>query len=384
MKISKPKILFLPKWYPNRLDAFDGNFIENHARAIAVLCDIAIIFVHSENQISADGKYELIESDPFGYPEIRVYFKSPSFTFLGVETVVKAYRYFKAQLKAYTYYIEKYKSPDLVHVHVLTRSAFLALYLWKLKKIPFIISEHWSGYFPQNGAYKGFLKKAFTKYVVKNAKAITTVSEYLAKAMKKHELNSHYEIIPNVVATEIFKPKNKDDKKFFKLIHASILDIIPKNLPAVLEVIKKISEYRNDRTILEQNVKELGIGKFVKFHGNVSQQEVADAMAEADMFVLFSLYENQPCVIIEAFSAGIPVIAPNTGGIPEHFNNQTGTLVEVNNKDQLEKAITDMMDNLNSFSSSYLHNFSKERFSEQKIGKQFLDLYLKVLNKKLN
>src|SRR5690606_28344692 len=141
----------------------------------------------------------------------RVYFRSPSFTFLGIESLIKAYRYYRAQHKAYTYYIEKYNTPDIVHVHVLTRSALLALYLWKFKKIPYLISEHWSGYFPQNGAYKGFLKKAFTKYVIKNTKAVSTVSEYLAKAMKKHGLNSHYEIIPNVVATSIFKPKKKEE-----------------------------------------------------------------------------------------------------------------------------------------------------------------------------
>lgn len=389
---KKPKVLFLPKWYPNRLDAFNGNFIENHARAISKFADIGIIFVHSD-QLEKGKKIEIFESSPFGYPEIRIYFKKPGFRFLHIEKLIVIYRYWRAQLKAFEIYSHKYGIPDLLHVHVLTRSALLAFYLKKTKNIPYIISEHWSGYFKESGAYNGFFKEMATKIIVRYSSRVTTVSDYLRKAMESHGLRGNYQVIPNVVATDVFKPLNLEEKnQKKKIIHVSTLDVVPKNVPKILEVIAKVSSYRNDfvfeiygdgpdRQIIEKKVDQLNIRSIVNFHGNVSQEEVASAIAGSDVLVLFSLYENQPCVMIESWAAGVPVIAPKIGGIPEHLDDTKGVLVEKNSKEDLEMAINDMLDGKISFEKKQLRDYAIEKFSEKTIGKAFFETYIKVLKK---
>lgn len=391
MDTKRFKVLFLPKWYPNRLDPFDGNFIENHARAIADKHEIAILFVHSDTNIL--GKYELIESSTFGYTEIRVYYRKPGFRFLGLQKLLALYRYCRAQFKAFQLYQAKHGYPDLCHIHVLTRPAFLAFYLHIYKSIPYLISEHWSGYFKESGAYKGWLKKITTQLLVSRAKAISCVSEYLMYAMKTHHLNGNYKIIPNVVSTAVFRPVEKNIRSTKTIIHVSTLDIVPKNLPAVFHTINKIIQYRTDfklaiygdgkdRNALEKLVEQMGLHKYVQFHGNVSQEKVAAAMAEADFLLLFSLYENQPCVIIEAMACGIPVIAPNTGGIPEHLSKEFGCLVEVGNEMDLEKSIIYLLDNASAFSSEKLRNYAVKHFGEAEISENFADLYTEILGLK--
>jgi glycosyltransferase involved in cell wall biosynthesis len=56
----------------------------------------------------------------------------------------------------------------------------------------------------------------------------------------------------------------------------------------------------------------------ISFAGHVSQQEVANAMAGADLLCVPSLWrENSPGVVIQALQIGLPVFASRTGGIPE-------------------------------------------------------------------
>ena len=67
-----------------------------------------------------------------------------------------------------------------------------------------------------------------------------------------------------------------------------------------------------------------GTGKNIRMLGRISREEVLAIMSQADCLVVPSLcYENAPSVIIEAFTAGLPVIASRIGGIPELLNNQT-------------------------------------------------------------
>jgi glycosyltransferase involved in cell wall biosynthesis len=58
------------------------------------------------------------------------------------------------------------------------------------------------------------------------------------------------------------------------------------------------------------------------------RQDVAAVMAELDLLVIASKTEGMPRVMLEAFSAGVPVVAFPVGGIPEVIiDGQTGFLV---------------------------------------------------------
>jgi glycosyltransferase involved in cell wall biosynthesis len=97
---------------------------------------------------------------------------------------------------------------------------------------------------------------------------------------------------------------------------------------------------------------------------------------------LFSNYENLPCVIAEAFAAGIPVLSTNVGGISEFFNEKLGILIEVKNETELLSSLNKMLDKQGEFDNSYIHKYAKENFSYDVIGKELLQIYQETLKLK--
>jgi glycosyltransferase involved in cell wall biosynthesis len=68
--------------------------------------------------------------------------------------------------------------------------------------------------------------------------------------------------------------------------------------------------------------------------------EVAPALAAFDLYVLPSLWESLPIGILEAMSAGLPVVASSVAGVPEEVEHErTGLLVEPGDAGALADAI---------------------------------------------
>jgi glycosyltransferase involved in cell wall biosynthesis len=61
----------------------------------------------------------------------------------------------------------------------------------------------------------------------------------------------------------------------------------------------------------------LGVSDSVRFLGMVPRERVASLLRACDVFILNSTYEGLPHVVLEAASAGLPVIATDAGGTRE-------------------------------------------------------------------
>jgi colanic acid/amylovoran biosynthesis glycosyltransferase len=72
-----------------------------------------------------------------------------------------------------------------------------------------------------------------------------------------------------------------------------------------------------DRNFLERRAAELGIGGRVEFAGWIDEARLMGLYASTDVFVLPSLAEGIPMVLIEAMAMQIPCVAPCIAGIPE-------------------------------------------------------------------
>lgn len=131
-------------------------------------------------------------------------------------------------------------------------------------------------------------------------------------------------------------------------------------------------------TALKEEVMQSGLASFVVFAGEISYPEVALQMQQASALVLFSRYENFPCVVIEALSCGLPVIAADTGGIGEAVNETNGMLVQSENEEELTTALNKVMNEYSKFDREKIAYDSGHRFSYEAIGKQFHDLYNEI------
>jgi len=89
----------------------------------------------------------------------------------------------------------------------------------------------------------------------------------------------------------------------------------------------------------------LGIGHALTFTG--FRNNVGAFYKIADLFVMSSVQEGLGTAILDALALGIPVVAANSGGIPEIIRDgQTGRLVEAANPQALAKGIIEMLTNV--------------------------------------
>jgi colanic acid/amylovoran biosynthesis glycosyltransferase len=100
-----------------------------------------------------------------------------------------------------------------------------------------------------------------------------------------------------------------------------------------------------DRMWLENRAAELGIVANVEFFGWVDQGRLMVLYAETDVFVLSSLAEGIPMVLMEAMALQIPCVAPCITGIPELIEHGVdGMLFAVADVEDLTKKIRDLLD----------------------------------------
>jgi glycosyltransferase involved in cell wall biosynthesis len=80
-----------------------------------------------------------------------------------------------------------------------------------------------------------------------------------------------------------------------------------------------------DRSALEALADRLGIGALCIFAGQ--QKDVSPYWACADVFVLPSLSEGSPNVLLEAMAAGKPIVSTAVGGVPETVVDEESALL---------------------------------------------------------
>ena len=95
---------------------------------------------------------------------------------------------------------------------------------------------------------------------------------------------------------------------------------------------------------LSSKVEHAGISQRFVFTGQRS--DVPLVLSACDLFVLPSLFEGLCMAVLEAFAAGVPVVATKVGGIPSTVvEGETGTLVPPGDVEALAEAIIWMLGN---------------------------------------
>jgi len=381
MQSDKYTILFLSSWYPTRLFPFRGDFVKRHAKAVGLYTKVLCLHVVKDQNLKR--KYEIVENNSEdNLVEVIFYFNSQWLSKL---------KYIYYYIRGMQYIQKMYGKPDLIHANVLYPIGIIVFLLSSIYKIPFIFTEHWTGFL--NGTYQriNFLKRRFYNFIGKKAKKVIPVTANLKKAMMMSGVHAKYAVIPNVVETKVFQHQSKPDEYKKSILHVSNIRDDHKNISGLLRSISKLCFIRQDFVLNIINSEEnealieisdaLGLtGKYVNFCGKKEYAGVAQYMAKSAFLVLFSNYENLPCVIVEAFASGLPVLSTDVGGIKEHLDKEKGILIEKGNEEQLVDKLNFMLDHYQDYDKQLLANYAYENFSFDKVGYKYLKIYQEVLN----
>lgn len=366
------KVVFLARWYPHKYDPMFGLFVQRHAEAAALHHEVSVVYVHPDEH--ASNKFDIDRTTKNGVDTIRVYYRKQG-------RINSAWHFYRACLKG----LELAGKPDLIHVHILTRMGLMA-YRQKLHHgTPYLITEHWSRYLPGN-EFSGAIRKFLTKLVVKSASMVTTVSSILAQAMQGYGLtNSNYQILPNVVDTNVFKPIPHHNE-VPKIVHVSCFEDKSKNISGLLEALKLLKDkgiaYQAvligegmDLECMKQKSQVLGLTDKVRFTGLLEGQALIDELATGDLFVLPSNYETGGIVLLEAMACGLPVVATNVGALPEIVNKNNGILVQPKNAILLSEALETLCHTFNNYDGEEIRKQIVEQYSKEKVAEKLDEWY---------
>jgi colanic acid/amylovoran biosynthesis glycosyltransferase len=79
--------------------------------------------------------------------------------------------------------------------------------------------------------------------------------------------------------------------------------------------------------VLKKHIASCGVEDSCSLLGQMTEAEVKEELRQADVFVMTSLMEGLPVVLMEAMAIGVPVVAPGVAGIPELVEHEhTGLL----------------------------------------------------------
>lgn len=379
------KILWLASWYPNKTSPLNGDFIQRHAEAVALYEHVHVIFVVKDEYGDVTDHVRVDNSTRGNLSESIAYYKPFITGIKFFDRIISVFTYLKTFRELITSFIKNNGTPKLVHVHVAMWAGVVVLWLKKQKGIPYILTEHWTGYDKnaiENIYNKGWFFKYLSGLVLKHARLIVPVSQQLGKYIQDNIYPVKFQVVSNAVNTAYFTLSDYSGKEF-KFIHVSSMGP-QKNIEGLLNSFSQLLLSHTNWKLtmagpasvdLKNKASQLGLDNYIEWTGEITYAQVAKKMMKSSAFVLFSKYENQPCVILEALCCGLPVIATNVGGIPEVITAHNGILVSSENELQLVQAIITLIKNYKAYDKIQISEMAKGKYNYETIGKIIADLY---------
>ena len=388
-------ILHLLSWFPTPDDPTLGNFCVRMIDALPETCHSVILSVCDGKNMTQS--FEIKEIAGAHHTHVQIYIRPPKNKALRKLKMLRMYQYGLKYIKKHFF------NPDLIHLHVAYPLGQVALLWKKLYGYKYVMTEHWTIYQPQNkDVLVGGLKKKIVK-IANNAALIMPVSLDLQRCMEGHGVQNQFKVVYNLVNTDMFKlcqpcidsiqrtNLNGNDMHVWKkrILHISTLRDEAKNFSGILRTIERLRQQRDDFELhvihdyeapeFKAFVKEHHLEDCVIFHGKKTSAEVAEAYQKADFFVLFSNFENLPCVIVEAFASGVPVLSTAVGGIAEILSPERGVLIPQGDEDALLRGMNQMLDHSSEYDRKAMRAYAVKTFSAQTIGKQIVEGYKTIL-----
>lgn len=217
-------------------------------------------------------------------------------------------------------------------VHTMAAPALLPFVL-RSPSLPWVHTEHWSGIANLRRSPKARAAAPLIRRALSAPDRFVAVSDYLADAVRAFR-RGPVDVIGNIV--DRATPPVGGGRAFFSGDGVKVLGVgtvTPnKGWRLAVEAIQELGR-RGERAQLVwlgggPEHSELAASTSVRAPGHVTPEEVAGAMAEADVFLLPTVSETFSLVTVEALIAGLPVVATGHGAHGAFLTPESGMLVE--------------------------------------------------------
>jgi glycosyltransferase involved in cell wall biosynthesis len=364
-------VLFLTFTYPTPDTPTAGVFVQEHARAAATHANVAVVHL-----MRGGGRYRIENVADAEFPTLRVRYPRTKAAY-PLHFVGAIHALWKLRRRGFV--------PDVIHAHVFL-AALPPLLLRPFFEAPVVVTEHWSVFLPEDPASLSAPMLQVARIALRRAAFVLPVSLALQRGMEVSGIRARYRVISNVADTELFhtggERRSGSDRR---LLYVGLL-YPAKGIETMLRAFELARRTRSDivldvvgdgpdREAYERLAAQLGLQDVVRFSGRLPKQDVAERMRNADLFLLTSRYDNNPCALIEAQASGLPAVATRVGGIPEILEDGGGLLADPGDVESIAARILEALDRPDAFDRDAIARHARERYGADVIGAQFQSVY---------
>lgn len=300
--------------------------------------------------LPAEHELTVVELNANGHPDSQF---RPQLREMGVSLIdFTANRLMNVQRMRGLFQYLKQEQFDVAHTH-LTYANFMGLWLADIVGIPAVASLH-----NVQRSSKNQMRLKLEDWSLQNfARRIIAVGYTVAEVNQSFYPNHELVTIPNAISLlepvadevaaeargallgdEVTRPlllsvgRLHPQKGYHLLIEA--MGMLRETHPEALLCIAGDGSLRPE---LAAQIEQSGLSEQVRLLG--AREDVPVLMAASDLLVSSSLWEGLPVVVLEAMSAGLPVVATTVGDVPRVVHEEVGLLVPPSDSAALAAAV---------------------------------------------
>jgi glycosyltransferase involved in cell wall biosynthesis len=376
VKSGADRVLIISFWNPTEQFPNQGIFIQEQAAAVCSMRD-NVIFL----QVNITGSKKLLPEKSI---EVSEYFKGKR---IRIDLRTRLWKFWYVNPWSVSRLIYRFINsrkeellPSIIHANVVFPCGMVSYLLAKRMNARLLISEHWSktDRILKHPLLAGIARKAYM-----GSYAIICVSKFLSARISSSTGHRNILTIPNIIDTAVYSysPKEFSVEDSLKLLCVASWRL-PKRLDLIYEAVCSYaaeSQGNIELTIAgtgeqAEKFKKLKTPSNLKINwtGQVDRKAIASILHRTHIFLHASDIETFSLVTAEALSTGTPVLASDTGALPELVNNTNGILVR-NTPESWLIGLKEIV--TRRFNYKAIAQENQDKFSARQIGTSIISLY---------